>query len=91
MVVLEALSAAVPVVATRVEGTPEIIRDGIEGVLAEPGDAHSLAESMLRMTSSRATWQRMSERAVARHRCAFSDQLMAQRIARVYRRVLDSR
>ncbi|MEZ6079666.1 MAG: glycosyltransferase [Pirellulaceae bacterium] len=37
MVVLEALAAAVPVVATRVEGTPEVIRDGIEGLLAEPG------------------------------------------------------
>lgn len=84
MVVLEALAAAVPVVATRVEGTPEVIRDGVEGYLAQPGDANSLADQLALLTSSRPAWQAMSERAVARHRSTFSDQQMAERIARIY-------
>ena len=42
MVVLEALAAAVPVVATSVEGTPEVVRDGVEGLLAEPRSVESL-------------------------------------------------
>ncbi len=88
MVVLEALSAAVPVVATRVEGTPEVIRDGIEGVLAQPGDAHSLTEKVVQLTSDRLTWQQMSQRALARHRNCFSDNQMASRVAKAYRKIL---
>ena len=39
MVVLEAMAACVPVIATRVEGVPEAIDDGVEGVLVEPSDS----------------------------------------------------
>lgn len=43
-VVLESFAAAVPVVATAVGGTPEVIEDGISGYLVTPGDAESMAE-----------------------------------------------
>jgi glycosyltransferase involved in cell wall biosynthesis len=42
-VVLEACAAAVPVVATAVGGTPEVIEDGVSGYLIGPGDAKALA------------------------------------------------
>ena len=42
MVVLEAMAAGVPVVATRVAGTPEAIRHGRDGLVVEPGDAARL-------------------------------------------------
>ncbi len=87
MVVLEALAAAVPVVATSVEGTPEVVRDGVEGFLAKPGDAASLAEKIALLASDRLRWADMSQRAVDRHRAAFSDQRMAQRVARIYARL----
>jgi glycosyltransferase involved in cell wall biosynthesis len=88
MVVLEALSAAVPVIATRVEGTPEVIRDGVEGFLAEPNDAHSLAEKILQLSSDRIAWSAMSQLALQRHRESFSDQRMAAGVAQAYARVL---
>jgi glycosyltransferase involved in cell wall biosynthesis len=91
MVVLEAISAAVPVIATRVEGTPEVIRDGIEGFLAEPRDAASLADRVTAMISSRSKWHEMSQAALARHRSSFSDATMAQRVARAYDRLVASR
>src|SRR5690606_4342942 len=43
MVLLEAMASGVPVVATRVEGVPEAIVDGVEGVLVEPQSATALA------------------------------------------------
>jgi glycosyltransferase involved in cell wall biosynthesis len=88
MVVLEALSAAVPVIATRVEGTPEVVRDGVEGILAEPRDAVSLADAIRRFTASRFSWAKLSSNAVARHRERFSDERMAAATARVYYRIL---
>ncbi|RMF43004.1 MAG: glycosyltransferase family 1 protein [Planctomycetota bacterium] len=88
MVVLEALSAGVPVVATRVEGTPEVVRHGQEGLLAQPGDPHGLADRILELTASRPRWCQMSHRAVQRHRSRFSEVRMAEATARVYRSVL---
>jgi len=47
LVLLEAMAARTPVVATRVGGVEEIIRDGSEGLLVPPGNEESLAEAML--------------------------------------------
>lgn len=84
MVVLEALAVGLPVVATRVEGTPEVIRDGCEGYLAEPSDPNSLALTLEKMVGDRHAWCRMSEQAWMRHREAFSDLHMAQTVAATY-------
>jgi colanic acid/amylovoran biosynthesis glycosyltransferase len=45
---MEALAAGLPAVATRQSGVPELIQDGRTGYLAEPGDADSLREALLR-------------------------------------------
>jgi glycosyltransferase involved in cell wall biosynthesis len=46
-VVLEAFAARVPVVATAVGGTPEVVDDGQSGYLVPPGDPARLAERLL--------------------------------------------
>jgi glycosyltransferase involved in cell wall biosynthesis len=48
-VVLEACAAGVPVVATSVGGTPEVIEDGVSGLLVPPGDPVSLASAICEM------------------------------------------
>ncbi len=88
MVVLEAMAAALPVVATKVEGTPEAIREGLDGLLAEPGSAESLAEQMKLLMDGRVNWNRLAESACARHAASFSDVSMSQQVASVYRKVL---
>jgi glycosyltransferase involved in cell wall biosynthesis len=88
MVVLEALAVGLPVIATRVEGTPEVIRDGREGYLAQPADPTSLAQSIEKLFADRHSWCRISQQAWSRHRESFSDVRMAERVARTYQDVL---
>jgi glycosyltransferase involved in cell wall biosynthesis len=51
-VVLEAFASGVPVVATAVGGTPEILQEGINGFLIRPGDSGQLADRILAILGS---------------------------------------
>ncbi len=48
IVLLEAMAAGLPIVATRVGGIPEIIQDGTNGLLVERGDNRQLARSIIK-------------------------------------------
>lgn len=50
---IEASAMARPVVATAVDGTPEVIRDGVTGALVPPADAAALAGALLRLLADR--------------------------------------
>ncbi len=50
-VLLEAMACGTPVVASRLTGIPEIIDDGENGVLVEPGDPLALANAIARVIS----------------------------------------
>src|SRR3954471_19408103 len=52
-VVAEAMAAGTPVVATRVDGLPELVEDGVTGRLVEPGDTAALAVAVLDVLENR--------------------------------------
>jgi glycosyltransferase involved in cell wall biosynthesis len=58
-VVLEAKAAGVAVVATAAGGTPEIVRDGIDGLLVPVGDGPALAEAIRRLLRDEAERKRI--------------------------------
>lgn len=89
MVVLEALGAGVPVVASHVEGIPEAVRNGIEGLVVPPGDAAALAGAIRRVVAGQVNWHALALAARQRQINEFSDVAMARGVAQVYRRVLD--
>jgi glycosyltransferase involved in cell wall biosynthesis len=91
MVVLEAMAAGVPVVATRVTGTPEAIRDGLDGLVVEPGDGAALAGAVKQIVGGGIDWAALRASAHERHAERFSDRRMAADVARIYREVLDAR
>lgn len=91
MVVLEAMAAGVPTIGTRVEGVPEAIDDGINGLIAEPSDAGDLADRIGCVVSGEADWSALRENAIETHAAHFSAEQMARNVAGVYDRLLASR
>jgi glycosyltransferase involved in cell wall biosynthesis len=65
-VVLEAFAARVPVVATAVGGTPEIVEDGISGFLVAPGNPDALAQGIHHVLASDERRIAMGERGYRR-------------------------
>jgi glycosyltransferase involved in cell wall biosynthesis len=88
MVVLEAMACGLPVVASNVEGVPEAIRHGEEGLLAAPGDAADLARCLARCIRGEVDYDALARSAKQRHAAHFSDRAMAAGVAAVYGRVL---
>ena len=72
--VIEAEATGLPVVASNVGGIPDLIDDGVEGILFPPGDAGALAAALCRLIGDPTERQRMGRmaraRAVTRHDCA---------------------
>jgi glycosyltransferase involved in cell wall biosynthesis len=46
--VVESLAAGTPVISTRVGGVPEVVHDGVNGLLVEPNDVDALADAIRR-------------------------------------------
>lgn len=88
MVVLEAMALGLPVVATAVEGVPEVVRDGREGVVVAPGDASALAAGIARILDGSIDAAELGRNARRRHNEKFSAKAMAEAVAGVYRRVI---
>jgi glycosyltransferase involved in cell wall biosynthesis len=58
-VIMEAMGAAVPVVSTRVAGVPEMVGDGVTGILVEAGDVAGIAAGLERLLGDREAGRRL--------------------------------
>lgn len=87
-VVLEALAAGLPVVATRVGGTPEVIEDGVTGLLVEAGDTAAVAARSLALAADPDEARAMGERAAASAREKFSIEAMVRATVSIYEAAL---
>ena len=88
MAVLEAMAAGLPVVATAVGGTPEVVVDGVTGLLVPPRDPHALAEAILRLLRDPDLRKRMGGAGRERVAAHFSVEQMVQRTEKLYEHLL---
>jgi glycosyltransferase involved in cell wall biosynthesis len=56
---LESMSVGTPVIASRVDGIQEIVRDGVDGYLVPPGDPTALSEKLARVLQDQALRERL--------------------------------
>jgi glycosyltransferase involved in cell wall biosynthesis len=86
IVLLEAMLASLPVVATRASAIPEIVVDGVTGVLVEPGDADAFARALEDLLADPARRHALGEAGRKRALADFSVARMAERTMAVYGR-----
>ena len=87
-VLLEAQSQGLPCVATRVSAIPELIEDGVTGVLTPPGDPDALAAALGRLLRDRGLRLRLGAAGERRVRAEFSSVAGADRLAVKFRALL---
>jgi L-malate glycosyltransferase len=87
---LDAMACARPIVATRTGGIPEIVEDGVNGLLVEPRDHHAMAAAIVRMLKDAALRRQMGEAGLARVQERFTVERMLAGTLAVYERVAGS-
>ena len=88
MVALEAMERGRPVIASAVGGLPEIVDDGVTGLLVPPGDADALGAAIRELAGDRARAAAMGAVGRARALEQFSQERCTDRIAELYREAL---
>jgi glycosyltransferase involved in cell wall biosynthesis len=91
LVLLEAMTAGLPIVATRVWAIPEVIADGVTGLLVPPEDPDELAAAIIELIRNPERRREMGMAGYERLRKRFSPERMARRVAAVYEEVLECR
>ena len=82
--VMEYMAAGKPVVSTRVGGVPELVEDGVHGLLVEPRDPTALAEAVARLLRDPDEASQMGARGRERQQREFSLDAMVGRIEDLY-------
>lgn len=78
MVVIEAMAAGLPVVASRVGGVPEVVKDGENGLLVPPGDPQALALAITRLVQDTGLSERLAQNGRKTVEGSFSSGAMAE-------------
>lgn len=82
--VMEYMAAGKPVVSTRVGGVPELVEEGVHGLLVEPRDPAALAEAVARLLRDPALAKRLGAQGRERQQREFSLEAMVRRIEDLY-------
>ena len=91
MVLLEALAAKKPVVATTVGAVPGVIDHGHSGLLTQPGDVEDLSGAIIDLLDNPQKAQHLAQNGYERVKDHFSAQRMAEQYIEVYKDVLSAR
>ena len=88
IVLLEAMAMGKPIVASCVGGIPEVVDDGVTGLLVPPRDSSAMADAVIRLLRNRQMRQEMGDAGIRRVRSQFSVEQMSRTLQELYRSLL---
>jgi len=88
MTLLEAMAMEVPVVASALDGIAEVVEDGVDGFLAQPGATEIFAKKIRRLIADPEMAARAGRAASAKIAARFSASRMCAEVEQIYRRLL---
>ena len=91
VVLMEAMALGIPVVSTSISAIPELIEDGVSGLLADPGDVESLSEKLKIALSEPSVINNFTEKAFAYLKKEFDMNLNADRLKNIFEVILNEK
>ena len=88
---IEALASGTPVVANRVGGVPDVVRDGLDGFLVEPGDVEHAASRVAQLARDGELRARLGASGRERVLHRYSVERLVEDVDRLYRALLESK
>lgn len=86
--VVQAMMAGTPVVATETGGTPELVHDGVTGLLVPPSSPEALADAILRLVNDAALRERLARAAQAEVMANNRESVVTDQVEALYEKVL---
>jgi glycosyltransferase involved in cell wall biosynthesis len=88
---LESMAAGIPVIATRVGGNPEVIEDGVSGLLVAPRDSAALADAIRRLLEDEGLALRLGLAGMRRVSELFSIEGSVHQTEHLYQRLVEAK
>ncbi len=89
VVLMEAMASGLPVVSSRLSGIPELVEDGVAGILVEPRDVSGLAEALFNLSRDPELRRQMGEAGREKVLREFNLEKNAEELARLFLAIID--
>ncbi len=87
IVALEAMASSTPVIASRIAAIPEVVKDGVNGLLFEPDNPTDLANQIERLIGDQELYHRLQKNGIDVIHSAYNWERIAQQFLKAYRNI----
>jgi glycosyltransferase involved in cell wall biosynthesis len=88
--ILESMAAGIPIISSRVGMAPEVIKNGVNGFLADVEDVDSMAEYALKVSAERSVYDRLSRNGIETVKEFTWDKIARRYYREIYYRLMDN-